>query len=147
MSVSERTFRLFYPDRRWSGTLYFYERLRLELAPGRRVLNLGAGPGDQPGEESFSIRDLRSPDWCVYGCDPNQDVLKNSQLDEMRVMPSNGCIPFEKKSFDMVYSDYVLEHVAAPEEFLAEVFRVLKPGGAFYFRTPLLSGCLLSNPV
>jgi 2-polyprenyl-3-methyl-5-hydroxy-6-metoxy-1,4-benzoquinol methylase len=40
--------------------------------------------------------------------------------------------------FDTVYCDYVLEHVERPEGFLLEVFRVLKPGGAFFFRTPNL---------
>ena len=36
----------------------------------------------------------------------------------------------------MVYCDYVLEHVEKPIEFLAEIYRVLKPGSSFLFRTP-----------
>jgi len=38
-------------------------------------------------------------------------------------------IPFEGCRFDIVYSHQVLEHVHRPEPLLAEVARVLRPGG------------------
>ena len=43
---------------------------------------------------------------------------------------------FTDHSFDLAYADYVLEHVEHPVPFLSEVKRVLKPGAAFFFRTP-----------
>ncbi len=138
MSVSERVYRRFYPDLRRSGTLFFYQRLRQVLGPGKRILNLGAGSGDEPGSEVFSVRDLRGGGWIVCGCDPDPAVLGNRQLDEAKLMAPGGAIPYEDASFDLVFSDYVLEHVADPETFVAEVHRVLKPGGTFQFRTPNL---------
>jgi len=72
----------------------------------------------------------------VAGCDPDPAVLKNAQLDHAAVMDIPNAIPFPDESFDVVYSDYVLEHVECPEAFLREVIRVLKPGGSFFFRTP-----------
>src|SRR5262249_4744849 len=44
--------------------------------------------------------------------------------------------PYDDSSFDGCISNYVLEHVADPVEHLAEIRRVLKPGGAYVFRTP-----------
>ena len=40
-------------------------------------------------------------------------------------------MPFEDGSFDVVISTEVLEHVPDPAHYLAEVKRVLKPGGVF----------------
>ena len=47
-------------------------------------------------------------------------------------------LPFPHKTFDLVYADYVMEHVKEPAKLLTEVYRVLKPGGSFFFRTPNL---------
>jgi SAM-dependent methyltransferase len=38
-------------------------------------------------------------------------------------------IPFSDNSFDICFSTYVLEHLVFPERALAEMMRVLKPGG------------------
>lgn len=38
-------------------------------------------------------------------------------------------LPFENKSFDLVYSAFVFEHLDNPEKVIKEVIRVLTPGG------------------
>ncbi|WP_087207244.1 methyltransferase domain-containing protein [Yoonia vestfoldensis] len=40
------------------------------------------------------------------------------------------------QSIDIILCDHVLEHVAAPAEFVREIARVLKPGGWLCARTP-----------
>lgn len=47
-------------------------------------------------------------------------------------------LPFDGGTFDMVYSEHFLEHIERHEAvlFLAECFRVLKPGGALRVSTP-----------
>ncbi|HEX8575227.1 MAG TPA: methyltransferase domain-containing protein [Flavobacterium sp.] len=54
------------------------------------------------------------------------------------VLWDGNTMPFEAASFDVVISTEVLEHVPDPEKYLAEVRRVLKPGGIFFFTVPFL---------
>lgn len=45
-------------------------------------------------------------------------------------------LPFDTENFDTVVSLEVFEHIVEWEQFLAEVRRVLRPGGAFMMSTP-----------
>ena len=47
-------------------------------------------------------------------------------------------MPFESNRFDCALGTEVLEHCPEPEVVLKEVYRVLKPGGIFFFTVPFL---------
>lgn len=47
-------------------------------------------------------------------------------------------MPFENESFDCAFGTEVLEHCPEPEIVLKEIYRVLKPGGFFFFTVPFL---------
>lgn len=47
-------------------------------------------------------------------------------------------MPFVNESFDCAFGTEVLEHCPEPEVVLKEVYRVLKPGGVFFFTVPFL---------
>lgn len=47
-------------------------------------------------------------------------------------------MPFENSSFDCAFGTEVLEHCPEPEIVLKEVYRILKPGGVFFFSVPFL---------
>lgn len=47
-------------------------------------------------------------------------------------------MPFENESFECAMGTEVLEHCPEPEVVLKEVYRVLKPGGLFFFTVPFL---------
>ena len=47
-------------------------------------------------------------------------------------------MPFKENSFGCAIGTEVLEHCPQPEMVLKEVFRVLKPGGIFFFTVPFL---------
>jgi SAM-dependent methyltransferase len=49
-------------------------------------------------------------------------------------------LPFADASFDTVISFEVLEHVTNPQQMVAEIQRVLKPGGRVILTTPFLWG-------
>ena len=41
-------------------------------------------------------------------------------------------LPYDDNSFDMVFSNFVIEYIPDKEMFVSEIYRVLKPGGKFY---------------
>lgn len=49
-------------------------------------------------------------------------------------------LPFENESFDAVLCTEVLEHTPEPKEALADINRVLKPGGLLYLTVPMSWG-------
>lgn len=51
-----------------------------------------------------------------------------------RTLRARGeALPFETASFDIVISDNVIDHAEDPPRIVAEIARVLKPGGILYF--------------
>lgn len=93
------------------------------------VLNVGAGP--TPPEPQ---RRMRGKVGWLVGVDPDPVVLANEDLDEAHVTDGTR-LPFADATFDAVYCDWTLEHVAHPGPFLREIHRVLKPDASFWFRT------------
>ncbi len=45
-------------------------------------------------------------------------------------------LSFADQSFDIILSNDVLEHVNLPERAVAEIYRILKPGGEFFMTVP-----------
>ena len=52
------------------------------------------------------------------------------------VVAAGEALPFRPGSFDVVYSNSVLEHVRDPAQVLREAVRVLRPGGRLHFIIP-----------
>src|SRR6202011_184945 len=91
------------------------------------VLNLGAGPGTGPLHFDSEVK-------CVVGLDPDHAITLNQRLSE-RVRGTADALPFQREIFDLVYMDWVVEHLSSPGYAAKEIFRVLKPGGRLLFRT------------
>jgi len=95
-----------------------------------RVLDAGCGHGNYVIDEF-----RREIKWAV-GVDLAPELTANNIcLDEIRYSDLSS-LPFANSSFDACLSLWVLEHLANPQTFLREVFRVLRPGGHFLFATP-----------
>jgi SAM-dependent methyltransferase len=120
------------------------ERMVLELAgidrgprvSPFRVLDFGCGTGRYM--EMFANRIPRCK---VYGVetDPSQ-VLEARQkgLHCLQTDPKRSCLPFKDRSFALVFSSNVVEHIphALYLAYLLEIHRVLEPGGRFVLSTP-----------
>ena len=89
------------------------------LPPGR-VLDLGAGTG--AANREFGTRR-------VVALDPVPAMLTRNPLGR-RVAGFGEHLPFADGSFDGVFSAYVLRNLDSVPDTLAEVHRVLRPGGA-----------------
>lgn len=70
------------------------------------------------------------------------ELPKNVEFRQMEVPP----LDFADESFDYVISFQVIEHIRRDREFVSEVSRVLRKGGAFIVSTPNAPMSLTRNP-
>ena len=110
-----------------NGTERFASSVRKYLDPRMMVLNLGAGPGS--GWLHFDREVNR-----VVGLDPDSAIGCNQRL-TYRVRGIAEALPFRDEAFDLVYMDWVVEHLPSPKQMANEVYRVLKRDGRLLFRT------------
>jgi SAM-dependent methyltransferase len=114
----------------WQPSGEVFEALvRRHLSPPARVLDLGCGRG---GVMELFWRQVR----LAIGLDPDLQSLREHRAGLPRACGLGEALPFPAASFEVVIGLWLLEHVAQPERLLAEVGRVLAPGGRFLFLTP-----------
>jgi SAM-dependent methyltransferase len=109
----------------------YYNRPALaELAgevAGRRILDVGCGSGP-------IMADLRDRGAIVTGVDSSAGMLEQARArlgtaTDLRVVDLAGPLPFEDAIFDDVIASQVLHYLKDWGPILAELHRVLKPGG------------------
>jgi SAM-dependent methyltransferase len=100
-------------------------RLCAPHLPDGSVLDLGCGIG-------HSYRELEPR--VSVGVDIEPSVLVGQ--DRETLVADMRALPFERASFDSVISVQSIEHVPDPENAMAEVARVVRPGGRAVFVTP-----------
>jgi len=102
-----------------------------------RLLDLGCGTGGN----SATYTEFGS----VVGVEPDASALRFAQTRLGTNQPGGSlvycravgtCLPLAHESFDAVIASDVLEHIADDRAAVAEVVRVLRPGGVFVFSVP-----------
>lgn len=131
-----------YYHRRYLEFLSYYE-LFPEKRVGR-VLELGCGIGYQSAflasmAEEVIATDLPEENTEAHapGMKVAEDLHKALKISNVKLIPCSAEeLPFPDKSFDMVFSSHVLEHVPDQEKALKEISRVLKDNGLHFCVVP-----------
>jgi len=115
----------------WRPASHMYrDRVAGHLGPAVRVLDLGCGRGGV-------LEELHGRAGFAAGLDPDPRSLREHRLPGLpRAAGRAEALPYPAAAFDLVCCSWVLEHLADPARALAEVARVLVPGGRFVFLTP-----------
>jgi len=96
----------------------------------RRLLEIGSNVG------GFLYR-ARQMGWQAVGVEPVEVCARYAREQHgLEVIPATLVeAELDAGAFDVVFSNAVVEHLASPSSVLAEVSRVLRPGGAVYTKT------------
>lgn len=98
------------------------------IPPDAKVLEVGSGAHGLifffEGAERVGVDPL---------ADHYRDLFPAWQGKARTIAAGGEQLPFEDSSFDVVLCDNVVDHAEGPRRIVAEIARVLKPGGLLYF--------------
>jgi SAM-dependent methyltransferase len=100
------------------------------MKQGDKLLDVGCGRGE-------FIKGFKDLGLEVFGIDREKgdsEVLKGIEV-KLRDI-ENEKFPFNDKIFDFVFSKSVIEHLWTPDNFIKEIYRVLKPEGRIIIMAP-----------
>jgi SAM-dependent methyltransferase len=123
-------------DRLRSEPLYARYKARvaelLAPAPGRRYLEIGSGTG------ADAIDLARRYEAEVVGVDFSNVMVKEARRRGLpqAVVADAHALPFDAEVFDGAWADRTFQHLADPGQALAEMARVVRPGGAVVVADP-----------
>jgi ubiquinone/menaquinone biosynthesis C-methylase UbiE len=135
-SLNERFSAFIYDPFTWLGERRGMARRRRELlsAARGRVLEVGAGTGLNVPHYPAGIDELvlTEPVASMARRLERRAAMRAGELPRVVVAPAER-LPFPDDAFDTVVSTLVLCTVPEPDRALAEIRRVLKPGGSLLF--------------
>ncbi len=96
-----------------------WRKAAVDRLPEGRLLDLGAGTG--AANTIFGQRE-------IVALDPSPEMLGRNDA-SLRVVAVGERLPFAAATFDAVFSAYVFRNLDSVETTVAEIARVLRPGG------------------
>jgi demethylmenaquinone methyltransferase/2-methoxy-6-polyprenyl-1,4-benzoquinol methylase len=109
---------------------------RAQVRPGQKVLDIAGGTGDLAAAFATAAEWGKHPDAEVWLSDINASMLgvgRDRLMDRGMVLPcvqfDAESIPFPANHFDVVTVAFGLRNMTHKERALAEMLRVIKPGG------------------
>jgi SAM-dependent methyltransferase len=119
----------------------------LSLPKGQRILEVGCGRGI-----ALPVLSSRLAPRALVGIDVDQELVAIAQQ-RLRVLDVDATVehadvralPFEDASFDLVIDFGTCYHISGASDALAQIARVLRPGGLFVHETPIAQ--CLAHPI
>ena len=102
------------------------------LTPSAEILEIGSGTG-------ALLHELRQRNLRAQGVELREAFIEQARAwyGNIPISRVSGlALPFRDRSFDVVMSFDVFEHIPDSDAHLREVVRVLKPGGSYVLQTP-----------
>ena len=108
----------------------YRERNNLPYEHGGKMLDIGCANG------RFLLR-MQELGWQVQGVEFNKTAVDICHKNKLSVHHGDlESANIDDNSLDLVTARHVIEHVPVPDTFVAEIARILKPGGRMHLRTP-----------
>lgn len=107
-----------------NGWQVYDATIKQYLRDGMTVLDVGCGKGlagPFPWHEYPGVH--------LIGLDPDPAAQQNPALGQFILLRDDGAWPVPDGSVDLTVCRSVLEHIANPDQFMADLRRVLRPGG------------------
>jgi SAM-dependent methyltransferase len=93
-------------------------------------LDIGCGEG-------YVLIDAHHLGWRTVGIDIADGRIPQAHIEGIEYISGDLFeVAFPDSSFDAIYMDSVLEHVAEPVRMVGEIRRILRPGGVLYLGVP-----------
>lgn len=104
----------------------------LRPVTGGRYLELGTGTGD----DARALETRHGVE--VTGVDSSATMVEEARRRGLRevLVADAHCLPFDDATFEGAWADRVFQHLESPEAALAELTRVVKPGGRIAVADP-----------
>jgi ubiquinone/menaquinone biosynthesis C-methylase UbiE len=106
----------------------------MQIRPGYKVLDVGCGPGT----DTVALGQIVGSTGRVWGVDTDAAMVAEAdqRAENLGVsawvkhqQADAAALPWEANEFDACRSERLFQHLASPEQALAEMARVTKPGG------------------
>jgi SAM-dependent methyltransferase len=119
-------------DKEWWMLRYHHLYDLLDMhAPGKRLLDIGSGPG-------YFLEAGRDHGWDVTGFEPSPIAAEYTRERGLKIVNDLFTLPRarEEGRFDVVSLNLVLEHLREPITLIAEIKTILNPGGLLFLTSP-----------
>lgn len=108
----------------------FYRLATPDYIPNATLLDVGCGNGRY-------LSTMRALGWKVQGVELSENGVKVCQASGLPVHHGDlASAAFPDASFELITVRHVIEHVPDPRAFMAELARILMPGGRLIIETP-----------